>query len=107
LLPVTYKNQTFHAKLVSPGYASNGNAALYLFKEGEPIDIPHGHVVSTNVDVALPDDLICIKNWNEYDGIEQPLIDAGIIEEYPVNYIPSGMVRVPVYALTDKAIATL
>lgn len=106
MFTVHYNNKTYNAKLVPDGYAINGNTALHLF-EGDTFDNTNSLVVSTNVGAPLPDGLIYIKNWSEYAGIEQPLIDAGIIEEFAVNYIPSGMVRIPVYPLTDKALATL
>lgn len=105
LLTVTYENQTYKVKLVSPGYEINGNTALYLIKE-DPLS-PEEHIVSTNLTTPLTYDMIYLKNWSEYEGIEQPLIDAGIIEEFALNYIPSGHVRIPVYQLTDKALATL
>lgn len=106
MFTVNYNNKTYNAKLVSPGYLANGNTALHLF-EGDTFDPQDSLIVSTNLDQALPDELIYIKNWNEYKGIEDPLIDAGIIEEFPTNHIPSGFVRIPVYMLTDKALATI
>lgn len=105
MFTVYYNDKAYNAKLVSPGYA-NGNTLLYLF-EGNTFDPQDSLIVSTNVDMTLPDELILIKNWNEYEGIEQSLIEAGIIEEFTVNYIPSGHVRIPVYPLTDKAIESL
>lgn len=107
MIPVHYNNETYYAEIISPGYATNGNTALLLFKEDEPTDPPNGYVVSVNIPNPIPTEYICIKNWSENAGIEQPLIDAGIIEEKPINYIPSGMVSIPVYPLTDKALATL
>lgn len=89
MFTVQYNNKTYNAKLVPEGYDINGNTALHLF-QGDTFDDTNSLVVSTNVSTPLPDELICIKNWSEYEGIEQPLIDAGIIDEFTVNYIPSG-----------------
>jgi len=107
MFTVHYNNKTYNAKLISPGYASNGHPAFQLVNQDDPSDNEYDHIVSVNVNNALPKELICIKNWSEYAGIEQPLIDAGIIEEFPLTVIPSGFVRIPVYQLTDEAAATL
>ena len=104
MIQLTYNNVIYTAHILIPGYATNGNTALQLFTEEEDPETDYGLVVSVNVDQAIPGEFVCIKNWSEFEGIEQPLIDAGIIEEGPVNVIPSGFVRIPVYVLTDKAL---
>lgn len=104
---VIYNNIAYKAEILIPGYATNGNTAIQLFDEADDLDSADGLLVSVNVDHSLPEEFVCIKNWSELSGIEQSLIDADIIEENPVNMLPSGFVRIPVYALTDTALNSL
>ena len=46
---------------------------------------------------------IVLKNWSENEGLEQALLEAGIIEGQPIRAIRSGFVNAPVYRLTDRA----
>jgi hypothetical protein len=44
---------------------------------------------------------IVLKNWRENEGIEDAMLEAGIIEGAPTRWIASA----PVYRLTDRASA--
>lgn len=69
----------------------NGNLALsiYNFSDG-PIC-----TVTVNPGMALPDDLVAIKNYSENDGILPELIKLGIINEV-VYMLPQGFVEIPI-----------
>lgn len=82
-------------------YADPANIALLgtCSETGEP-----WCTYTVNFDEDLPPACVAIKCWSENLGVEQILIDAGIIDKNPIDYIESGFVVAPVYHLTAKAI---
>lgn len=43
---------------------------------------------------------VILKNWSENEGIEYSLIEAVVIEPYPVKFVSTDFVQAPVYKLT-------
>lgn len=88
-------------RVVFSQYLSNGNTCMSLLTvDNEPYA-----TATTNPGSPMDEDFVAIKNWTENTGIDASLIKAGLIEEFPVTNLPSGMVRIPIYRLTEKAIA--
>lgn len=80
-------------------YLDSNNVAIELVGE----EGPHC-MASVNVPGApLSDELVAIKNYSENEGIEQVLIEAGIIEAVPLRYLYSGWAQIPVYRMTKEA----
>jgi hypothetical protein len=75
--------------LVFSRYQSNHRTSLQLIEveTGEPY-----MTASVNMpDVHLSDDMICIKNYSENEGILNVLIDANIL--LPLDLIQSGIMK--------------
>ncbi len=86
-----------NCKIATARYNNTQNLALLLNdEEGEGIT-----TLTTNLK-KLPEGMVCIKNWSENQGVEDFLINAGIVRKYPVCHIQSGFVAAPVYALTEE-----
>lgn len=89
-------NHTRYAKgeadLIKFAYA-DGVPALRLSQDGEPL-----MVASTYVG-PLQGGTIAIKNYSENEGVEQDLIEAGVISHKPVGFVKSGFVSIPIYQL--------
>lgn len=84
---------------------SNGRKAIELIdsEDGSPI---------ARATVNLPNDIlddnhVFIKNYSENEGMEDALINAGIIKGSPVYQTNSGHVQVNVFELTEDAIKNL
>ena len=70
-------------------YRNNNRTSMQLFEEstGEPF-----MTASVNMpDVYLSDDMICIKNYSENEGILNTLIDAHIL--LPLDLIQPGIMK--------------
>jgi hypothetical protein len=88
----TYPNCYF----VPSRYRSNNNLALQIQSEDEgPIC-----VCTVNPNEKLSDDVICIKDYSENEGMAEFLKNMGIIGDR-VKVIPSGWVELYVYELTE------
>ena len=73
----------------------NGRTAIQLIdsRDYEPIATATVNIPQVPLD---PDEVI-IKNYSENEGIESPLIQAGIIGDKPLRYVQTVYVTVPVY----------
>jgi hypothetical protein len=100
-------NKTFELKLayytfpncyfVPSRYSSNNNLALKIESEDKGLIC----VCTVNPDEKLSDDVICIKNYSENEGMVEFLKNMGIIGDM-VKVIPSGWVELyDVYELTE------
>ena len=80
-------------------YMDNRNLALMIVHEesGERIAI-----ASVNPGKKLPDDRIAVKDYSENAGMVKALRNLGVIEDEPVDVIPSGFVVIPVFMLTES-----
>jgi hypothetical protein len=81
-------------------YHGTGQAAIMLndAEDGSPVARATIHMPG----LALPPEVVCIKDYSENEGMRQALIDAGIIEPEILTYIPSGYVTIPVVKLKDE-----
>jgi hypothetical protein len=82
-------------------YASGSLALLLSTEEGEPWSVASVAVPG----YTPPEGAICIKNWSENEGMEDLLLRAGVIVGAPLTHIPSGHVQIPVYRLSEQALA--
>jgi hypothetical protein len=57
---------------------------------------------TTRLAQPLPPDMVAIKDYSENAGIQQALIDAGVIEPEPWGWVDSGYVRVYIFPLTES-----
>lgn len=48
--------------------------------------------------------LVTIKDYSENAGMYDALVNSGVIEKEPERYVHSGMVKMPVAVLTEKAL---
>lgn len=84
--------------VLETAHYNNGNNALQL------IDAENGELILTasiNPSVALPSNVLAVKDYSANEGIAQCLIDNGIIGK-KTKVIPSGWVEIGVYELTEK-----
>lgn len=89
------------AQVVFAQYNINQNTALELC---DPDDIDDYMVSATsNTSFKLPEHLVGIKTWSENTGVVEELVREGIIIDEEVLSIPTGLVTMPVYKLTDAA----
>lgn len=63
-------------------------------------------VVTVNLGITFPKNIVAIKSWSISNDIEKILINAGILGEQ-IDAIPTGYVVAPIYELTDKALEAL
>ena len=71
----------------------NGNLGLQLLSaEGEP-----ALTASTSGPNTVPENVMWVKAYGENAGIDEALIKAGIINEVPWMYWPSGPIDVYAY----------
>lgn len=63
--------------------------------------------LTVNPSVKLTDDEICIKTYSENEGLQECLIEQGLIEPTPVRSFESGFVVLPVHRLTEKGKALI
>lgn len=76
-------------------YSSNNNLALKIESDDGSIC-----VCTVNPNKKLSDDVICIKDYSENEGMVDFLKNMGIISN-KVESIPSGWVELYVYELTE------
>ena len=77
----------------------NGNIALGIYNMSDgPIC-----TVTVNPGMALPDDLIAIKNYSENSGVLESLIELGFIEDV-VGTLPQGFVEIPICTYNKEMI---
>lgn len=87
-----------HTRVVFGRYARNGALAISLISmEGEPLAR-----ATVNVGVKLEPGHVAIKDYAENEGIEDALVEAGVIE-MTETFIPCGFECVGVGRLTDDA----
>lgn len=67
---------------------------------GEPIA-----TATINIE-GIPEDHVAVKDYSENQGMLASLIKANIVHS-PVTYRQQGFVRVPICALTDKALEAI
>lgn len=92
---VNYRGE--RCNLVPARYNDNGNLALQVMGED---GIPYC-IASVNPGVALPDEVIAVKDYSENKGMVDFLKGEGILGEL-YTIIPSGWVDIPVYYLTES-----
>ena len=80
-------------------YVGNKNLAITIFDNEGPV----AHC-TINTPVKLTDDRIAVKNYSENTGMDNFLIDMGIIEKEPIDHIESNWVNIPVHKLTQSGL---
>ena len=88
----------YHDCYFRKGYYENKNLAIEIWNTTEGPIIR----VTVNPYVKLPDDRIAIKNYSENEGMVDWLVSHDIIEEDAMQIIVSGLVELPVHALTEN-----
>jgi len=81
-------------------YQSFPNTALLL----ETLDDEPMATLSVNLQFPLLPHFVAIKNYAENEGVEASLIKAQVIEAEPIEFVESGSVRIPVYALGEAGL---
>jgi len=95
---IDYHGET--CDIIFSHYVENDNVAIALrTKEGFPFATATVNLIN------LPGHQVAIKNWSENEGMDEALIEAGIIKKDRLDETQSGFVVAPVYELTEEAIA--
>jgi len=97
-------------KAVGAVYNGNGRAIILYEIMEEDGEVDFGSPVATatvNIDADIPKDNIFIKNYSENSGMEEALIEAGIIEPGSNANVKAGFVTVYAFKLTEEAIKKL
>lgn len=70
------------------------------FEEGGYID---EMVLTVNIPVALDKDVVLVKDYSEGEilGFKDMLVKLDLIEDEVINRVPSGMVLLPMYKLSE------
>lgn len=85
------------ATVVLSRYVSTDNLAIVLVaQDGEPLCT----VTVNHPGTAVPDGIVCIKDYSENEGVLAALKRAGVIEREPVGQIVSGFAVCPLCKLT-------
>lgn len=93
----TYKYKDYEVTLSWNKYL-NGNTALSL-------DSQEGVVADVSVNIEKVDkDLLVVKNYSENVGMDDFLLENGLVESKVLGKINSGFISAPVYKLSKKAI---
>ena len=80
------------------GRYMNGNLAIRMISDEEgPIA-----TCTVNMGVRVPWPLVCIKGWSENQGMDEFLIQEGIVNGDVVDEIAGPHVTAKVYCLTEK-----
>lgn len=95
-----FKYKEWNVEVEFAEYYSPNNTAISLRDTDNKELIT---TATTNTGRMLPDGTVAIKNWSENSGLDDDLVEAGILQKEPIGYIPSGMVEVPIYELTIEA----
>lgn len=85
-------------------YSENGNLCLIAYDDMTEEEVMR---LTVNPSVKLTDDEICIKTYSENAGLQECLIEQGLIESTPVRVFESGFVVLPVHRLTEKGKALI
>jgi len=98
----TYKTQygDYENCFFRVGKYPNGNIAISIISEN---DGPITHC-TTNTGMKLSDDRIAVKYWSENEGMEEFLIQMGIIEPDPCDIDINSPMTPDIYKLTEKGI---
>lgn len=80
-------------------YRENNNLCLIAFDDLTEEEVMR---LTVNPSVRLTYDEICIKTYSENAGLQECLIEQGLIEPTPVREFASGFVTLPVHRLTAK-----
>ncbi|MGL9909966.1 hypothetical protein [Enterococcus sp. AZ051] len=102
-MKVTFNQNLCNVEFLN--YADNDNVAIQLVtkRKGKRED----DLIATatvNTDLVINQNFVAIKGWSENTGIEQALIDAGVICSSPVGAVRCGMEVAKVFELTRTAI---
>jgi len=85
-------------------YEDNNNVAIQLVKKRRGQSEEELLATATvNTSIGIRQDFVAIKGWSETTGIEEVLIEAGVICEEAVGAIPCGMAVAKVFPLTEEA----
>jgi len=85
-------------------YEDNNNVAIQLVKKRRGQSEEELLATATvNTSIGIRQDFVAIKGWSENTGIEDVLIEAGVICEEAVGAIPCGMAVAKVFPLTEEA----
>jgi len=82
------KFKRWHCDVVKTGYQHNGQIALLLLdsRTGKRVA-----VATVCLDVEIPSNYCLIKNWSENEGIQEVLVEAGIIKltgrSHPAGFV--------------------
>lgn len=97
---VEFRGEKLDAYLAE--YSTNNNTAIILVDPTDGETYAHATV---NI-IPLEKDKVTIKNYSENIGIEEALIEAGILGER-LGHIPSGFIMAPIYKLSESVIKQL
>jgi hypothetical protein len=82
-------------------YQDTGGLCLMLKDEdGYPVA-----TLTTNLGFRVNKGYIAVKDYSENTGASNILIDNGIIESQPIEWITAGFVKVPIFKLTEKGLS--
>lgn len=82
---------------------SNGNTSIQLVEDGGIFNGMPVATASVNMGVALMPELVAIKSYSDNNGIDNALIDAGIIAPELI-YAHPAYANFSVYRLSDSAL---
>lgn len=84
---------------------NNNRIAIQLtqYDEKGGYDEPIATATINLPDVHIPDGQVIVKSYSENEGMEQALLDAGIISK-EVGKAATGYVTAPIYTLTSEAL---
>lgn len=100
ITPFTCTFRDWKCTVVAATYTNNDRWAILLIDSEDHTPIA---TASVNLpDVPLEDNQILIKTWSENEGIELCLMDAGVITENPLGYVPTGFTTALVAELTPE-----
>jgi hypothetical protein len=92
-----------HACLEFGQYEHGGTALVLRAVDGEMLAVASVNLHHTLGTRALAEDELYIKSYSENSGMEEALIECGIIEPTPLSSFHSGFVSVRAYRLTPAA----
>ena len=81
-------------------YKTTNNIYIGIISESEGL-VCH---CTVNTHEKLSDDRIAVSNYGPNIGMEGNLKKLDIIKGKPVDYIPSGMIDIPVYMLSKHGL---
>lgn len=85
-------------------YRNGASVSISLIcVDGDPPGEPWMDATVNVPEVATEERLVAVKNYSEYEGMVDVLIENGYIEAEVVKWARCGFVEIPVYRLTDAA----